>query len=374
MKIPLCKASIDKHEIKRIAKSLTSPWLTTGPYNLEFEKKFKNKLKTNYAVSMNSCTSALECAVLCLGIKGEIIIPSFTWLSTANSIINSGCTPVFADVELNSRNIDPQDIIKKITKKTIAIMIVHFGGLPCDMDKILSICKKYKLKLIEDSAETLGATFKGKYTGSFGMGCFSFYPTKNITTTEGGMLTLKNKNEYEKAKKIAAHGLRNKKIFFWNREGDLAGHNFRMPNHLAVLGISQLAKLDKFNFKRRKIAKKYDLELLKLSELIIIQKIPKNFTHSYQMYTFRISKKYRNNLLMFMRSKNIEATAHFDPPLHQQKYLKDFLKGKLPNTDILSKEIITLPIYPDMSNKEILFVIDNIKKFISKIKIKKTNF
>ena len=195
MKIPLCKPSIDKSELRQIIKSLKSPWLTHGPNNLEFEKRFRNKFKTNYAVSMNSCTSALECAVLCLGKKGEIIIPSFTWVSTANSIINSGCIPVFADIDLDSRNIDPDSIIKKITKKTIAIMVVHFGGLPCNMDKILRICSKFKLQLIEDSAETLGATFKGKFTGSFGMGCFSFFPTKNITTTEGGMLTVKTKKQ-----------------------------------------------------------------------------------------------------------------------------------------------------------------------------------
>lgn len=369
MKIPLCRPSIDDSELRTINKSLRTPWLTHGPYNLEFEKKFKNKVKSNYAISMNSCTSALECAVLCLGKKGEIIIPSFTWVSTANAVINSGCTPVFADINLDTKNIDPESIVKKITKKTIAIMVVHFGGLPCDMDKILRICKKYNLKLIEDSAETLGATYKNKYTGSFGMGCFSFFPTKNITTTEGGMLTVQTKQQYERAKKIAAHGIQSKKNFFWNREATLPGHNFRMPNHLASLGCSQLAKLDKFNLKRQIIAKKYDLELSKLSKIIKIQKIPKNFTHSYQMYTFRINKKYRNDLLNFMRKYDIEASAHFDPPLHQQKYLKKFVNGKLKNTDILAKEIVTLPMFPDMKVGEVKFVINTIKKFIIKNKI-----
>ena len=369
MKIPLCKPSIDNRELRTITKSLKTPWLTHGPYNLKFEKNFKDKIKSNYAISMNSCTSALECAVLCLEKKGEIIIPSFTWVSTANAVINSGCTPVFADIDLDTKNIDPESIIKKITKKTIAIMVVHFGGLPCDMDKILKICKKYDLKLIEDSAETLGGTYKKKYTGSFGMGCFSFFPTKNITTTEGGMLTVQTKQQYEKAKKIAAHGIQSKKIFFWNREAALPGHNFRMPNHLASLGCSQLSKLDKFNLKRRKIAKKYDSGLSKISKSLIIQKIPKNFTHSYQMYTFRINKKYRNDLLLFMRKYDIEASAHFDPPLHQQKYLKKFVKGKLRNTDILAKEIVTLPMFPDMKDREVTFVINTIKKFMIKNKI-----
>ena len=142
-----------------------------------------------------------------------------------------------------------------------------------------------------------------------------------------------------------------------------------MPNHLASLGCSQLAKLDKFNLKRKIIAKKYDFELSKLSKIIKIQKIPKNFTHSYQMYTFRINKKYRNDLLSFMRKYDIEASAHFDPPLHQQKYLKKFVNGKLKNTDILAKEIVTLPMFPDMKVGEVKFVINTIKKFIIKNKI-----
>ena len=198
MQVPLCKPSIDNNELKIITKSLKTPWLTHGPYNLKFEKLFSNKFAIPYSLSMNSCTSALECAIKCQDLKGEIIIPSFTWVSTANAILNAGCKPVFADIELNSRNIDPESIIKNITKKTVAIIIVHFSFLLCDMEKVTKICKRYKLKLIEDSAETLGATYKNQYTGSFGLGCFSFFPTKNITTTEGGMLTFQSKKLYDK--------------------------------------------------------------------------------------------------------------------------------------------------------------------------------
>ena len=370
MQIPLCKPSIDNKELKIISRSLKSPWLTHGPYNLKFEKLFSNKFRIPYSLSMNSCTSALECAIKCQELRGEIIIPSFTWVSTANAILNAGCKPVFADIELNSRNIDPKSILKNITKKTVAIIIVHFAGLPCNMEEILKICKKYKLKLIEDSAETLGAQYKKKYTGSFGLGCFSFFPTKNITTTEGGMLTFQDKRLFDKAKKIIAHGIdKDLKKNFWHRESSLPGHNYRLPNHLAALGLSQLKKLNLFNNRRRKIAKIYDKELSKFNNFFILQKVPKNFTHSYQMYTIRVLKKYRTNFLNFMRSKNIEVSVHFDPPLHEQKYLKSYYKKKLPKTDILSKEIVTLPIFPDMKKKQVSYVISNIKKFISTLNL-----
>ncbi len=370
MQIPLCKPSIDSNELKIITKSLKSPWLTHGPYNLKFEKLFSEKFKIPYSLSMNSCTSALECAIKCQDLKGEIIIPSFTWVSTANAILNAGCKPVFADIELNSRNIDPQSIIKNITKKTVAIIIVHFSGLPCDMEKIVKICKKYKIKLIEDSAETLGATYRNEYTGSFGLGCFSFFPTKNITTTEGGMLTFQDKRLFNKAKLIIAHGIdKNLKKNFWHRESSLPGHNYRLPNHLAALGFSQLNKLNLFNKKRRAIAKIYDKELSAFSNFFTVQKIPKNFTHSYQMYTVRVPHKHRSSFLNFMRKKKIEVSVHFDPPLHQQKYLKKYVKKKLPKTDIISKEIVTLPIFPDMEKKQVQYVIKNIKIFLSTLNL-----
>ena len=177
-------------------------------------------------------------------------------MSTINAVLNSNCVPVFADVEINSRNISAKFIEKKINKNTQAVIIVHYAGYPCEMDKIIKLCKKHKLILIEDSAETLGATFKGKKTGSFGVGCFSFFPTKNITTTEGGMLTTNDKKIYLNSKKLIAHGIIKKdKKFPWKREAELAGHNFRLPNHLAALGVEQLKKLKKFNKKRNLIAK-----------------------------------------------------------------------------------------------------------------------
>ena len=245
MNIPLCKPSIENKEITLISKLLKSKWLTHGPYNKKFEELFAKKIGVKYAISMNSCTSALECSIKSLGKKGEIIIPSFTWVSTANAVINCGSTPVFADIDLDTRNINVESIKKNINKRTVAIIVVHFSGLPCNMSEIKKICSKNKIKIIEDSAETLGASVNNKFTGSFGTGCFSFFPTKNITTTEGGMLTTNNKSTYNYVQKLIAHGIdKSKKKSFWNREAVLPGHNFRMPNHLAALGVSQLRNAD----------------------------------------------------------------------------------------------------------------------------------
>jgi len=366
-KISLSKPSISKKEINLINKSLISGWLTHGPNNLKFESNFSKYIKSKYAISMNSCTSALECALKVIKRKGEVIIPSWTWVSTANAVINTGNKPVFADVDINSRNISAEYIEKKITKKTVAVIVVHYGGLPCQMKKIISLTTKYKLELIEDSAETLGAKCDNKYTGSFGTGCFSFFPTKNITTTEGGMLTTNNDATYEKIKLIIAHGINKKlKKHFWHRESSLPGHNFRLPNHLAALGISQLNRLNGFNKKRRIIAKKYDNFLNSFGGFFKVQKIDRNLSHSYQMYTFLINSKYRNKLLYYLKSKNIEASAHFDPPLHKQKYLKKYYKENLKNTDILAKKIISLPMYPDLKDNHINTIKNSIKEWYQK--------
>jgi len=367
-KIPLFKSILKKQDYKVVEKSLKTGWLTHGSNNLLFEKKFNELIGSKYSISMNSCTSALECSLKIIKKKGEVIIPSWTWVSTANAVINTGNTPVFADVDINSRNITGEEIKKNITKKTIAAIIVHYAGLPCEMDEILKITKKNNIELIEDSAETLGATWKKKYTGSFGTGCFSFFPTKNITTTEGGMLTTNSKEKYLEIKKLIAHGIdKNKKKNFWNRESVLPGHNFRLPNHLAALGISQLKNLKKFNHQRRKIARTYDLFFKQYPNIFKIQKVSSLLTHSYQMYSVLVKENKRNDLLFYLKKSGIEASVHFDPPLHRQGYLKKYTK-KLVNTDILAKSIVTLPMYPNLKKREINRIFNSIQNWYKKIR------
>ena len=362
--ISLFKSCLDETDYLLMLRSLKTGWLTHGKNNLIFEKNFSKYIKSKYSVSMNSCTSALECALKIIKKKGEVIIPSWTWVSTANAVINTGNTPVFADVDLNSRNITADEIKKNISKKTIAVIVVHFAGLPCEMGKITKLIKRNKISLIEDSAETLGAKWKNRYTGSFGVGCFSFFPTKNITTTEGGMLTTNNKKEYIEVKKIIAHGInKSKKPVFWHREADLPGHNYRLPNHLAALGISQLKKLEKFNKRRREIALKYNQFLIKYKNIFTIQELNKDYTHSYQMYTCLIKQNLRSNFLNFMKNNGVEVSAHFVPPLHKQNYLKKYVRKSLKNTDLLSKKIVTLPIYPNLKKNELSRIFQLIDKW-----------
>ncbi len=366
-KIALFKSLVNKKDLNLIVESLKTGWLTHGKNNLIFEENFSKLIGCKYSIAMNSCTSALECSLKILKKKGEVIIPSWTWVSTANAVINTGNIPVFADVDINSRNLTAEHIKKKITKKTVAMIVVHYAGLPCEMSDIIKLAKKNKISLIEDSAETLGATYNKKQTGSFGTGCFSFFPTKNITTTEGGMLTTNNKEHYHKIKKIIAHGIdHKKKPVFWHREAVLPGHNYRLPNHLAALGISQLKKLNLFNRKRRRIAKSYNNFLNKYSDIFTIQKVDKNLTHSYQMYTCLIKSSLRSNFLNYMKKKGVEVSAHFVPPLHKQNYLKKYSNEKLSNTEFLSRNIITLPIYPNLKKSELRFIFKIIKNWYEK--------
>jgi len=365
MKVSLSKPNISNKELQIIKDNLRSKWLTHGPNNLKFESNFSKLIGSRYSISMNSCTSALECALKLLKKKGEVIIPSWTWVSTGNVVLNTGNIPVFADVEINSRNITAETIEKKLTKKTVAIIAVHYAGLMCEMDEIKKLASKRNILLIEDSAECLGGTYKKKYSGSFGIGCFSFFPTKNITTTEGGMLTTNSKKKFEYVKKLIAHGInKNLKKKPWHRVASLPGHNFRMPNHLAALGISQLSRLKKFNKKRELVARKYNNFFKNYPRIFEIQKVTKDFYHSYQMYSVIIKKKYRDNLLVFLNKNKIEASCHFDPPLHMQPYMKKFKNKDLKNTEFLSKSIITLPIYPDLKNKELNYIFNKISSWL----------
>jgi len=340
-----------------VNKSIKSGWLAHGKFNSIFEKKFAKFIGTKYAVAVNSCTSALELALWANDIRsGEVIIPSFTWVSTANVVMLSGCKPVFSDVDLATRNITAELITPLITKKTKAVIIVHYAGLPCDINKIKKLCLKKKILLIEDSAECIGGKQNNTIAGSVGVGCFSFYPTKNITTAEGGILTSNNLNLIKKVKALSAHGIpnsafeRKKRKFSWLRDAKYFGRNFRLPDPLAAMGIAQLSKLKKMNLQRNKIASIYNDKFSQIIDFLI-QKTPAGYYHSYQMYSLIIKNINKKKFITFLNKKGIGASSHFDPPVHNQRAYKKFSKVKLKNTDFISKYTITLPIYSLMKEK-----------------------
>lgn len=365
MKVRLSKVSFSKSELRLANSVLKTGWLTHGEYNKKFENLFKKYTKNKYALTLNSCTSALELAIKCQNITKEIIVPSFTWVSSANAIINSGAKPVFCDSDYKTRNVTLETIKPLINKNTQAVMVVHYGGQCCEMDKIYNFCKKRNIKIIEDSAETLGGTWKKKHPGNWGVGCFSFFPTKNITTAEGGMITCNSKKLYLKFKAMAAHGImtqsydrEKKKTLPWYKIGILAGHNFRMSNVLAAIGFIQLKKIDKMNRNRIFAAKRYNSFFKKNNLPVETPHVNKFAKHVYQTYAINVDPTKRNKLIIFLRKKGVEASVHFTPVLHEQKYYKDNFppRKKLLNASRLSESLVSLPMHASITIKEIDFV------------------
>jgi perosamine synthetase len=371
--IPLCIPNIGEEEINRVKEVLRSGWLAHGPLNKELEEKFAEYIRVEHAVALNSCTSALQLAIQALDLKGEIIVPSFTFVASANAIVTAGCKPVFAEIDYDTCNIDPSKIEEKITKKTVGIMPVHFAGQSCKMDEIMEIAEKHDLVVIEDSAECIGGTYKGKKTGTFGIGCFSFFPTKNITTGEGGMLTTNDGDLAERVNIYKGHGIssttwsREKEKKPWIRVAILPGYNYRMSDVLAAIGVEQLKKLDKMNELRRKYAR-YLNKALKDFEEIETPVESKECTHVYQMYTIKLKEGIdRAKFISALREAGIGVSVHFDPPVHlQPHYMKTYgyTRGDFPITEKVAESIITLPMYPQLTMNDLENIVSSIENLL----------
>ncbi|OGV90868.1 hypothetical protein A2783_02890 [Microgenomates group bacterium RIFCSPHIGHO2_01_FULL_45_11] len=369
--VPLFTPRFTPADKNQLLKVLHSGWLTHGPFNEKFETDFARYLDVNHAVSVNSCASALLVSLIAHKIKGEVIIPSFTFVATANAVVNAGATPVFVDVSYDTCNINPQAINASITKRTEAIIPVHFGGQSAPMKPIMALAQKHKLVVIEDSAETIGGLYQGKKTGSFGTGCFSFYPTKNLTTGEGGMVTTNSTRLASIIRTYAAHGItttafiRQQTKQPWLRTATVAGYNFRMSGLQAGLGISQLKRLDTMNRTRRRLASWYTRRLKNIEEIDVPVESP-NCYHVYQMYTIKVKKVDRTKFLAKLRQRGIDATVHFDPPVHKQLFYKKFCDHRtdLSVTNRLSRNIVPLPLFPAMTQQQQVYVVNNIKAAI----------
>src|SRR3989344_9262553 len=330
---------IPKEDIESVVKVLKSGWITTGPVVLDFEKKLKSYVGTKYVSAVSSCTAALHLSLVVLGIKqgDEVITTPLTFASVANVIVHTGAKPVFADVEKETGNIDPHEIIKKITQKTRAIIVTHLFGRPVNLDAILKIAQKHKLILIEDCAHALGAYYKGRHVGSIGdFGAFSFYVTKNITTGEGGALTVNNKHLADKADVLRQHGLsRNswkrytqKNIKYYKLE--TAGYKYNMTDMAAALGISQLKRFKKNQRRRQKIWSIYDRAFVNLP-FIFSPKEDKATVHAKHIYPLILDlfklKVDRDKIREALASENIGTSVHFIS-LHLQPFYKQLLDLK----------------------------------------------
>jgi perosamine synthetase len=330
-----------------------------------------DRVGKKFAVALNSGTSALHAILLAYGItKGdEVIVPSFTFIATANSVLFVGAKPVFADVETETYGLDPEDVKEKITSRTKAVMPIHYGGLPCRVKELGEIAEDHELLLIEDAAESLGAKVNEKPVGSFGdAAMFSFCGNKVITTGEGGMIVTDEQSVYEKLKLIRSHGRAETEDYFTSaKKMDYVtlGYNWRMSNIIAALGVSQIKKLDKAISLRRKNATYMSKHLSNIGK-IKVPKPPMGYFHVYQMYTIEINegKKGRDEIKKHLEDKGIMTKVYFFPVHLTQFYRKmyGFRGGELPVTEELSERVLTLPMYASMTTDEMNYVISSIKE------------
>lgn len=359
-RLPISKPFICREDIEAVEKVLRSGMLSQGPKVEEFEENFAEYIGTEYAVAVNSGTAALHVALLSYGIKegNEVITTPFTFIATANSILFVGAKPVFADIEENSFNIDPDSIAEKITKKTKVIIPVHLYGQPANMKAITEIASDNNLIVIEDACQAHGAKFNGIEVGSFGTGCFSFYPTKNMTTGEGGMITTNDRKIAEKAGMIRAHGQKEKYIH------EILGYNHRMTDIGAAIGICQLIKLDEFNNNRVKNAKILTEGIKKIKGLIPPYVKP-NVKHVFHQYTVRVteySKINRDNLKQRLSKKGVGTGVYYPIPIHKQPlYKKLGYNNYLPNSEKAANEVISLPVHPSLTKEDLKRIVDVIK-------------
>jgi len=369
MKIPLFKIYSDEKDIAAVNKVIRrGTFWAIGPEIEEFESKVKKYVKVKYALAFNSGTSALHTLLVAHNIKGgEVIVPSFTFISTVNSIVLAGGKPIFAETEEDTCGLDIKDVEKKITKKTKAILALHYGGfISRDIIKLKSLAKKHNILLIEDAAESFGSKIKDKMTGSFGdSAIFSMCQNKIFSTGEGGLLVTNSRDIYEKAKLIRSHGRVDDKTNFFEATRDppyiQIGYNMRFPTILAALAISQLNKVDMLIKKRRALAKYFTKELSKIKEISFLKEI-KNHYQVYQMYTIKLpTEQRRNSLKEYLIEKGIMCKVYFEPVHLKEVYKKN--KCKLPNTEQLSKVILNLPIYVSMNTKEKEYLVNTIKRF-----------
>ncbi|MFB5630625.1 MAG: DegT/DnrJ/EryC1/StrS family aminotransferase [Nitrosopumilaceae archaeon] len=362
MKIPINIPILGKEELKEVTSILKGGALTSaaniGGKNVqEFEKLASKYVKTKYAIAVNSGTSALQAALLALDVKfgDEVLIPSFTFVATANAVISVGAKPVFVDILKENYTIDPNDLKKKITKKSKIIIPVHLYGNVAYMHEINEIAKKNNIKIIEDAAQSLGSTYKKKHTGTFSeMGCYSLYPAKVMTAGEGGFIVTYSKKLYDKLRMIRNHGM------LHGYDTRVFGLNLRLPELSAAIAKIQIKKLPSFLSKRKKNAKF-------LSELIsdLDIKIPterKNEKVNWYLYT--IATKNREMILKKLNSKGIGAAAYYPTPVHKTPFYNK--KIKLPVTEHAASQVLSLPIHPLVSTKNIEFIAKTLRESLKK--------
>ena len=358
--IEMASPSLGEDEIQAVTDVLRSGILAQGPKVAEFEDAFAAYTGVKHAIAISNGTTALHTALLAAGIGegDEVVTTPFSFIATANAILFCRAKPVFVDIDETTFNIDASLLGKAITRQTKAVIIVHLYGQPCDMDEIIRICREHNLTLIEDACQAHGAEYRGRKVGSFGIGCFSFYATKNITTGEGGMITTDSADVAQKARMIRSHGQRERYIH------QTLGFNYRMTDFAAAFGTCQLRRLDEFNKKRTANAAVLAGQIATIEGLTIPVVRPDR-KHVFHQFTVRVSGGFgmsRDDLAASLKQKGIMTGIHYPIPIHKQPLYQDLgYDVHLPVSERAAREVLSLPVHPGLDGKDLTYIVESLK-------------
>jgi perosamine synthetase len=356
MMIPVSKPYIGEAEKQAVMEVLDSGMLAQGPRTAKFEERFAQMCGVKHAIATTSGTTALHLALLAHGVGegDEVITTPFTFIASANSILFTGAKPVFVDIDPETFNLDPQLVEKAITPRTKAIMPVHLYGYVCDMDALQAVADKHGLAIIEDACQAVGATYHDKKAGSFGTGCFSLYATKNVMSGEGGMITTNADAIAEKSKMLRNHGMKQRYYH------DMLGFNFRMTDLCAAIGLVQLDRLEDFTAKRRANAAYLNAKI----ESVVTPKVKAGYGHVWHQYTVRVDRgRDRDAAVKQLTDAGVGSGIFYPVPAHQQDYMREIVGTvSLPIAEQLAKEVISLPVHPQLSQADLDTVVAEVNK------------
>ncbi|MEA3326166.1 MAG: DegT/DnrJ/EryC1/StrS aminotransferase family protein [Chloroflexota bacterium] len=354
--IPIAKPYIGTREKELVMEVLDSGMLVQGSKVAALETAFAEVCNVKHAIATTSGTTALHIALLAHGIGegDEVITTPFTFIASANSILFTGATPVFVDIDIDTFNIDPKLIEAAITPRTKAILPVHLYGYMCDMKEIMDIAEKHKLIVIEDACQAVGASYQGKKSGSFGTGTFSLYATKNVMSGEGGMVSTDDDEIARRCKLLRSHGM---KVRYYH---DMLGYNYRMSDLLAAIGVAQMERLEEFNAIRKENAKFLSENI----KSVIVPKVKLGYDHVWHQYTIRIDgNRDRDAAVKQLNGAGIGTGIFYPVPVHQQVYMREIIgDNQFPVSEKLAKQVISLPVHPQVSQADLEKIVEEVNK------------
>jgi len=362
--VPIAKPVFDREEFEVVREVLESGWLMNGPKVREFEERFAKYCGAKFGVAVNSGTSALHIALLALGVGpgDEVITTPFSFIASADCIRLVGAKPVFVDIDSRTYNLNVGRIEDAVSDRTRGIVVVHLYGLSVDMDPVLEVAEKYGLFVVEDAAQAHGGEYRGRKVGGIGhVGCFSFWPTKNMTTGGGGIIVTNDERVAEKARLLRFNG----EVRDYRHV--LLGYNLLMPEIQAAIGLVQLKKLDKFVERRREIAKFYDEEFGDLDLVLPFE--PDYAKHTYHLYTVRVDAKERDFVVESLNKEGVQARVYYPIPIHLQPSYKEFgfARGSFPVAERVASEVFSLPVHPALNDEDVNYVVEKVRGVLSRL-------